>query len=594
VLLAGALLPLGGVLVSPATTLPGNPLGDVFKHAWAFWHVLEAPGLWTDHLGAPDGGVLLNVMWIPSLLMAPVAALAGPVLACNLWLLLSFLAIGAATAALAWEVTRDRADAARTTARSWWPSVAAGLVAQTSPYLLGYPLESGVHERLNVWVFPVVLLALLRVDRDGSWRWGAAGVLALTVATLGCQVYGVFAVVMVLTSAPLWLRRGALHHPRRLLAVLGGMAVSLALVWLLVRHAAEHPAALSYQPGRTALALGTSGGPADPATLPLLLDPRAAAAERAQPLGDLLIRTQYLGWAVLLPALAGATHAAARATVLPVVASGLLAAFLALGSRFLLGGTVWIDPLFTGLAWLVPTYGAIPPIWQQVAVAGPLLAVGVAAFLTRVPLSWTPLLVAVVIAERASVLPVPLVARTAPAAVSDVYRGITQDGSVAEVPRAWRGSDVARAEVFLAQTVHGRPLPLAMNVGSLPADRYPPILDGRSADWSAATRCLAAGGVRWVVVHADAFPNPDAARITLTDLRAALGEPVRSDADTALFDLGPTRPALRDAPMATGDAELPAARSGPAILPGGSARDARRNAVACPWGQGTEARAHGG
>ena len=90
-LLFGALLPVLGVLGSPGERLVGTELGDVYKHAWSFWHTPHALGTWpwTEALNAPGGGRLWDVMLLPSLVMVPVTSLAGPVFASNVWVVVS-------------------------------------------------------------------------------------------------------------------------------------------------------------------------------------------------------------------------------------------------------------------------------------------------------------------------------------------------------------------------------------------------------------------------------------------------------------------------------------------------------------------------
>ena len=83
-------------------------------------------------------------------------------------------------------------------------AVVAGLIAQAAPYLAGYGLGSGVHERLAIWVFPVVWLGLLSWRDQGYRRslvWMAIGIF---FATTGCQVYGVFLLCMVILGLPWW------------------------------------------------------------------------------------------------------------------------------------------------------------------------------------------------------------------------------------------------------------------------------------------------------------------------------------------------------------------------------------------------------
>ena len=558
VLVLGALLPMARVLPSIASSLPGDPRGDVYKHVWSFWHVLESPGLHTEMLNAPEGGVLVDLMWLPALLMAPVTAIAGPVLASNLWLILSFLAIGAATAGLAHELTE------RT-----WPSVFAGLCAQTAPMLLGYPLESGVHERFTAWVFPLVLLALLKAGRRGSIGWGVAGTVGLGFATMGCQVYGVFAVIMGVCCIPLWVGRSERKHLFVLLGTLAGMGVTLGLVWAVVRHGAVDPESLSLQPMRTNLNFEAAPH-TDGATAHWLLDPRPGARPQQLRRGDVLIRAAYLGWVPLLAGVLGAVIARQRRAVATIVLAGLIAAVLACGQPIRAGMSELWNPLHAAFVHIVPTYGRVPALWQQTAVVAPLVAVGLAALLARLPRRWAlvvgSLLFIATLAERGAVLNVPFVGNAFDVPDMSLYDAIDEPGPVVEIPRAYRGGSTADPRVFLAQTRHGQPIPVAINVGTTALDRYLPVLDGASTRWVEPTECLRAGGFRWLVVHGDAFRDNAYADV-YGKLVDTLGEPVADDGVSAIFDLGPVREAA----------------PGPPPIVGEGAGAARRASGGCPY-----------
>ena len=175
-LAVGALVPLLGVLSHPLSWMPGTPRSDLPKHIWSYWHTLHHLTTWpeTTAIGAPYGGDFLDVMLIPGMIMAPVTAVAGPIASANLGVWASVFAVGLATAQLARRVVGSERSA-----------VVAGLIAQVAPYLAGYGLGSGVHERLAIWVFPVVWLGLLSWRETGRKRalvWMAVG---LFIATVG-------------------------------------------------------------------------------------------------------------------------------------------------------------------------------------------------------------------------------------------------------------------------------------------------------------------------------------------------------------------------------------------------------------------------
>ena len=525
-LLLGAVFPMLRVLAHPATTLPGDAYGDVFKHAWAYWHTLASLPIGhpieTPFLNAPAGAVLLDVMLLPALVMAPVTLVAGPVVSANLWVVLSLLAIGLATYALALEVTGSRLGA-----------TTAGLLAQGAPFLYGYPLESGVHERLTVWVFPLMVLGVLKASKDGSWRWGLAAVAAVGASTMGCQVYGVFAVIVLAFTAPAWLRRGA--HYKVLVPTILGIGAILGGVYVVVHDAATHGLSASIQMGRTDLTFG--GLPSlDVATPWTLLDPRVVSTSiDSKALGDRLVKLVYLGWVPIAAAVAGlvAGRREARATIV----AGVLMAVLAMGSH--IAGVA--NPLHALLARVLPTYGALPPVFQQVAAFGPLAAVGAAALIARIDhkalsLGLAGALVAGWTVERALALPVPLLLTPTSAEVPAIYEQV--DGPLVEVPREW-GPDLAPGLLFMAQTVHEQPLPVTINVGGNAFEAMPSVRYGMASDWSAEVACLEAHGFAWLAYHRDwvgEHVNPDD---QLRALTATLGAPAHDDGTIALFRLSP-------------------------------------------------------
>lgn len=526
-MLAGAALPLARVLVAPMSTLPGDPRGDVYKHAWSFWHATVAPGLHTDLLNAPVGGLLLDVMWLPSRLLLPLTLVAGPAFTSNLWVLLSLTLIGLSTWALCRELGASSAG-----------SLVAGLAAQTTPYVLGYPLFSGVHERLTLWVFPLLVLSLLRLGREGRWRWAALAVGSLAFATAGCQNYGVFALPLVAATLPLLWKS---PYRARLAITLLGLGAVLVGLYGLVRWAADHPHSLAAQPGRVQIGLGQLN-PGERLGAADLLDPRTMASRHGiVELADRLSKLTYVGWAPLLLALIGALRARTPAVIGALVLS-LLAMQAALGT----------GPVHTLLRWTVPGFGGIPAPWQLLALTGPLLGVGLAWAVKRPSVAAAAL--TLILVERVLVLPFPIVLPTADASERPVYAAI--DGhNVLAIPRAHKGGMTAPAEVFWSQTWHHRPMPIAINVGATGADRYAPVLDGRGTP---PPLCLSQGGLGWVLVYED-WLAPDAT--------VDLGEPVMRDGTVALYALEEPEPSGFSIP----------------ITAGGNAGDTRMRRTGCPW-----------
>ncbi|MEE2751785.1 MAG: hypothetical protein VX519_10175, partial [Myxococcota bacterium] len=287
----GAAIPLLRVLPRPTELLPGSALGDVYKHAWSYWHLLaqvEAGGWpWTDFLNAPGGGRLLDVMLAPALVMAPICAVLGTIATANLFVWVSLFGVAVATWALARELTESRAGA-----------LIAGLLATWAPYLAGYPLFSGVHERLAIWISPLVVLASIRVARSGSVRWGAAACAAMAMVGLSCAVYGLWSLLLFggVSAVLLGPAQTRALRARRLAGLGVGFLVVLGAAFLLARGITHDSWSLSPQPGRMSLGLGVGPQAMDVATLGEMFWPWTAASQQPVDSGDVLLQITYLGW----------------------------------------------------------------------------------------------------------------------------------------------------------------------------------------------------------------------------------------------------------------------------------------------------------
>ncbi len=535
----GPLVPLSRVMNDPSRYLPGVPLGDIYKHVWSFWHTPAslALGSWprTPFIAAPDGGVILDAMLIPSLVMWPVEAVFGPVLAINIWIGISLFAAGAATFALARELTRSTTGA-----------VCAGLVVQTCPFLLGYPLTSGVTERLAIWAFPLVLLALLRVRRGGGWRWPIVAVLPAAFVALSSPAYAVFLAVLVLAALPMLIapddgrsvRQMGLRLAPTLVAMLAVFGVSL----LVVRWLFHHPDAVLHAPaaGRLGMSLGMSSEILRVATPSLLLWPTAVHAQEPLLRGDVLYNLYYLGWVPLLAVIAGGILAARRRRyrVLFVVALAILFACLAMGPTV---GPLPINLPYMALCYLIPGYGSIPYPWQQVALFESLAPVGLAMVVGAIPrpalrLGLAALLLGAVVGERALVLPVPLSVWTTEARVSSVYDAVDQPGPLIDLPLRHRLGPLYPGAGFLAQTRHGQPITSSIDHGTGRWDFFPAANDGLTRSWPSAFACFSAGGVRWIAIHRDRIDDQAEVRRCLLELAQAGVSPVADDGNVMLFD----------------------------------------------------------
>lgn len=152
--------------------------GDYLQTNWHFWLVghqlqhLRAP--WHDpYTFRPESGGVANVGgWPFGLPMWPLFVLFGPVVAWNLFVLLSYL--GAGGLACAW---------LRALGLGRGPALVGGLVFAIAPYRVG---QSVGH--LLGPISMLLPLALLGVEKGGR-RWGAVAVIALASIPLSGQVH---------------------------------------------------------------------------------------------------------------------------------------------------------------------------------------------------------------------------------------------------------------------------------------------------------------------------------------------------------------------------------------------------------------------
>ena len=546
-LLAGAAFPLARVLLHPTALLPGSEVGDVYKHAWAYWHALIqiAEGTWpaTRYLGAPEGGTLLDVMLLPAIFMAPVTLTAGPVAAANVWVLLSLLAVGGSVYALSRALTGSMAA-----------SLCAGLISQSAPFLMGHALTSGVHERLAVWVFPLTLLCLLRIRQQGGARWLALAAGGQILATSQCPTYGVFSGVLLLMAAPLVFKPQ--HQGRRRLArlrpmigaylVLGASLVGIFLVQSWFIHQPDFLAGIPESRITPSFGVGSLDRflPLEYARLDMLFDPRTARAELPSNMDDELYHTVYWGWVPLLTTLAGLILAWVRRRwdLVGVVTLGLIFGVLAMGPTIDVLGSDLVNPPFYLLSYLVPFYGGLPTIWQQVGILGPLAAVGTAHALAALPgprqrAVAAALVILAVLGERLYALPMALPIAPANARISRAYDVVKGEGALVDIPRIYRDTMLSRGEAFLAQTQHGRPITRGINIGLGILDNYLPVARGGASSWTDTATCLRANGIRWVVIHGGWFADVAAARACAAGFSKAAGPPVANTGDEMVYDL---------------------------------------------------------
>ena len=160
-----------------------HAFGDHSKHLWSFWHTytvfFEGSWPWTRFLNAPTGGVLWDIMLGPSIVLIPVTGFLGPVAACHIWIVLSrFLTM--------WLQYK----AAILMGAGWAPACCSAIVLAFTPYVLGYPLVSGVYERLSIWFFPLIICSVYGFKNWAQALYLGFGFLFLSISCAAYAYYG--------------------------------------------------------------------------------------------------------------------------------------------------------------------------------------------------------------------------------------------------------------------------------------------------------------------------------------------------------------------------------------------------------------------
>ncbi|MBN2057020.1 hypothetical protein JW905_18985 [bacterium] len=171
--------------------LLGDPASEVYVHIWQHDWIAKAMAgkahwLSNEMINFPAGGKLFPIDIANSmmyLLLRCCLSLNG---AYNALIILQLALAGTA----AWMLARDLTGCG-------WCSLPAGLVYGFNPYVLAYPVSSGVGETLNLAWLPLLLLFVLKAFRTHSWPVAAAagGMLFMTYFT--CPYHGQAALVLL-------------------------------------------------------------------------------------------------------------------------------------------------------------------------------------------------------------------------------------------------------------------------------------------------------------------------------------------------------------------------------------------------------------
>jgi hypothetical protein len=196
---------LSGALIDPAGRVAGAAQSDVWKHLWGHWWVrdsiLRGEGLplHTHLVNSPLGGSLYCIDPLDALLSIPLQALFGLTASFNIQLFIHLLLGALAAFLLVRHLTKDRPSA-----------LIAGTAYAFSPYVLAYPVSSGVTETANIEWLPLYVLFLMKTSEEPGWRNPAAAAIFLFLTSFSCWYYGYIALLFT----ALWWVWGLVSHLR--------------------------------------------------------------------------------------------------------------------------------------------------------------------------------------------------------------------------------------------------------------------------------------------------------------------------------------------------------------------------------------------
>ncbi len=548
-------------LADPTRYALGHPENDVWNHVWGYgWTAAElGRGELPIHaadVGWPAGGSLWFIDTFNAVLTLPVQWLGGPTLAYNTAIFLNLVLAGVGAWALALDVSRSRAGA-----------LVAGVAYVSAPHLLGQ-LYNGISETLAVGWLPLVVLAVRRLFAAPNVGRGVVAGALLGVTALANWYYGLFAGLVILgLLVRLGLRglQGGRRGKLPSLRLLGGAGLVASLTaagivagpFAAFAHTMNAPDALVTRNPAFVWATLVMHNMTDVETF--VHPGRFYSPDFFAQSGERLIVVVYLGFALLVPALA-VVFTAARREAEPWLLCFLSFFLLSLGPFLYVGGAYvqaqegWIPLPFLALYQWFPMFSRISHAYRFVVGATLALSVLLAFAVREAPRWGVPAGVAAAwiglarLAESFFVSPAVWPLPVADLHVSPLVAEL-RGGAVLDLPISM--PVLARSRLLAGQLAHGQPVPFGLNdpvplalhenhytnflvelerrtVSGLPADL--PLLD--LAVGAVGLRRL---GLRWVVVHREDY-HPDQLRRVQEFLRLT-ARSVAEDGVVSVYEL---------------------------------------------------------
>ncbi len=523
----------------------GSGASDALKHVWSQWIVHQQTmngdplALSTDLIHHPTGGAFFSLDTANAWAGLPLRGWLGSVATYNAITLLNILAAAMASLLLARKL--------RLGPEAQW---LAGFGFALSAWVFCFPLGSGVSETAVFWPLPLIALAAVHTWDSPGWRWPVAGGVLLIVQGFACWSHGITAGLM-LGLLGLAHHRQLRSDPERIrrFAAFAGTAVLIALPL----YAAISGTVTADDAIKTRTLSLFHSSPLGPLAVPeansmALADfflPGSYGRRVSQAGTEQLMYAAYPGWGLLLLAAMAIRRRSPGARLL--LGGAVFFALMSMGPRLYIDHARSIggipNPVYLAAYWAIPLVNATIHSVDRFAVGVQLCVVLLAAAgLTGLSLKHRRLAVVAIAAEflllSPGSWPVPMVKATAHP-ISEHLRQAPEAGAVIDLPymSAKGGHTWFNGDVFLQQTIHGRPIPFQLEGHGIetahPKVSANPYFQALSANRAPEAPCdgvqeLSKMGFGWIVLR------PGSGDAVLASLQSCMMRVVDKD-DRTLF-----------------------------------------------------------